>query len=169
MGAGAPFGGNTVNLDLTQPRTNFDRGPIRHLQPDFIHFRVSHGYADSPMRFVFFVPLSPNYRMRTVAKITLSRGSFLLILIWVSSCGARQSRECEKRIAQEIHVGVPVETADGVLKRCGFKTTLDVAKNTLYADKRVGWLIVDRTQVLVTLDSDKKVAGVTVITGLIGP
>jgi hypothetical protein len=86
--------------------------------------------------------------MRTVAKITLSCGSFLLVLIWASSCGARQNRECEKRIAQEIHVGVPVETADGVLKRCGFKTTLDVAKNTLYADKRVGWLIAERTQVL---------------------
>jgi len=107
--------------------------------------------------------------MRTLAKITLSCGSFLLVLIWASSCGARQKRECEKRVAHEIHVGVPVETADGLLKRCGFKTTLDVAKNTLYADKRVGWLIVERTQVLITLDSDKKVAGVTVTKGLIGP
>ena len=93
----------------------------------------------------------------------------MLVLIWASSCGARQKRECEKRVAHEIHVGVPVETADGLLKRCGFKTTLDVAKNTLYADKRVGWLIVERTQVLITLDSDKKVAGVTVTKGLIGP
>ena len=88
---------------------------------------------------VFFVPLSSNYRMRTVAKITLSCGSFLLVVIWASSCGARQ--DCEKRIAEEIHVGVPVETADDVLKNCGFKTTLDVAKSTLYADKRAGGLV----------------------------
>jgi hypothetical protein len=107
--------------------------------------------------------------MRTVAKITLSCGSFLLVLIWASSCSARQNRECEKRVAEEIHVGVPVEIADDVLKRCGFKTTLDAAKSTLYADKRVGGLIVERTQVLITLDSDKKVAGVTVTKGLIGP
>jgi hypothetical protein len=107
--------------------------------------------------------------MRTVAKIILSCASFLLVLIWASSCGARQNRECETRIAEEIHVGVPAETADDVLKRCGFKTTLDVAKNTLYADKRVGVLIVERTQVQINLDSDKKVAGVTVTKGLIGP
>jgi hypothetical protein len=95
--------------------------------------------------------------------------SFLLVLVWASSCNSRQNWECEKRIAKEIHVGVPVETAEDVLKWCGFKTTLDVAKNTLYADKQVGGLIVERTQVLITLDSDKKVAGVTVTTGLIGP
>jgi hypothetical protein len=107
--------------------------------------------------------------MRTVAKIILSCGSVFLVLIWASACGARQNRECEKRIAEEIHVGVPVETADDVLKKCGFKTTLDVAKNSLYADKRVGWLIVERTQVVINLDSDKKVAKVTVAKGLIGP
>ena len=122
------------------------------------HFSALISCRDSPTRFVFFVPLSPNYRMRTVAKIILSCVSFLLVLIWASSCGPRRNRECEKRIAEGIHVGVPVETADGVLKRCGFKTTSDVAKDTLYADKRVGGLIVERTQVLITLDSDKKVA-----------
>ena len=31
--------------DLTQSRTNFNRGSIRDQQSDFIHFRVSHGYA----------------------------------------------------------------------------------------------------------------------------
>ena len=107
--------------------------------------------------------------MRTVAKIILSCASFLLVLIWASSCGARQNRECEKHITEEIHIGVPVEAADDVLKRCGFKTTFDVAKNTLYADKRVGGLIVERRQVLIILDSDKKVAKVTVAKGLIGP
>ena len=93
----------------------------------------------------------------------------MFVLVWASSCGPRRNRECEKRIAEEIHVGVPSETADDVLKKCGFKTTLDVAKNTLYADKREGGLIVERTQVLITLDSDKKVVGVRVTKGLIGP
>ena len=56
-----------------------------------------------------------------------------------------------------------------MLKGCGFKTTLDAAKGTLYADKRVGGLIVERTQVLITLDSGKKVVGVKATKGLIGP
>jgi hypothetical protein len=34
------------------------------------------GFADSPTRFVFFVPLSPNYRMRTLAKITFNSSRF---------------------------------------------------------------------------------------------
>jgi hypothetical protein len=118
---------------------------------------------------VFFVPLSSNYLVRTVAKIALLCASFLLVLIWASSCGARHKRECEKRIAEEIRVGVPVETADDVLKKCGFKTTLDISKNTLFADKRAGGLIVERTHVLITLNSDKKVAGVTVTKELVGP
>jgi hypothetical protein len=89
--------------------------------------------------------------------------------MWVSSCGARQNRECEKRIAAEVRVGVAVESADAALKKCGFETTLDAAKNTLYGDKRVGGLIVERTQVLITLDADKKVASVRFTKGLIGP
>jgi hypothetical protein len=107
--------------------------------------------------------------MRTDAKFILLCSSFFLVVAWASSCGTRQNRECEGHITEKIHVGVPVETADAVLKECGFKTTLDAAKNTLYGDKRVGGLIVERTQVLVNLDSDKKVAGVTVTKGLIGP
>ena len=107
--------------------------------------------------------------MRTAAKAIFFCATFLLVLIWVSSCGAKTEQECEKRIAEEIHVGVSVETANDALKKCGFKTTLDAAKNTLYGDKRVGGLIVERTQVLITLDSDKKVASVTFSKGLIGP
>ena len=113
--------------------------------------------------------LSPNYLMRTVAKTTFCCVSFLLAVVCASSCGTRQNRECERRIAEEIHVGVPVDIANDALKKCGFETTLDVAKHTLYGDKRVGELIVERTQVLITLDSDKKVASVRFTKGLIGP
>lgn len=67
-------------------------------------------------------------------------------------------------------MGMPSEMAITVLKKCGFKTTVDPAKKTLYGDKRVeGSLIVKRTQVLINLDSDDRVATVTVTTGLIGP
>lgn len=61
------------------------------------------------------------------------------------------------------------EMAVTVLKKCGFKTTVDPAKKTLYGDKRVGSLVVERTQVLINLDSDDRVATVTVTTGLLGP
>lgn len=67
-------------------------------------------------------------------------------------------------------MGMPSEMAVTVLKKCGFKTTVDPSKKTLYGDKRVeGRLIVERTQVLINLDSDDRVATVTVTTGLIGP
>lgn len=67
-------------------------------------------------------------------------------------------------------MGVPLETAETLLKRCGFKTTLDATKNTLYGDKVVkGTPIAERTQVLVHLDSHNRVAAVTVTKGLIAP
>ena len=53
------------------------------------------------------------------------------------------------------------EMAVTVLKQCGFKTTVVPAKKTLYG--------VERTQVLINLDSDGRVMTVTVTTGLIGP
>src|SRR5258708_1194368 len=96
------------------------------------------------------------------------------LLIWIaasqSSCGTGRQSGCEKHITEEIHAGMPSEMAVTVLKKCGFKTTVDPAKKTLYGDKRVeGRLIVERTQVLINLDSDDRVATVTVTTGLIGP
>jgi len=97
---------------------------------------------------------------------------FFLIGIVTSqvSCGTGRQRDCEKHIREEIHPGVPLEIAAAVLKKCGFKTTVDPAKKTLYGDKRVeGSLVVERTQVLINLDSDNRVATVTVTTGLIGP
>jgi len=87
-----------------------------------------------------------------------------------SSCGTGQQRDCEKRIKEEVHVGVSVEIAEAALKKCGFKTTIDPAKKTLYGDKVVeGSPVSERTQVLIKLDSDNRVASVSVSTGLIGP
>jgi hypothetical protein len=106
--------------------------------------------------------------MLTGVKSIFLYSSLFLVVAWVSSCGTKQ-KGCEKRIAEQIHIGVPAAAADAVLKECGFKTSLDVAKNTLYGDKRVGSLIVERTQVLVSLDPDKKVARVSVTKGLVGP
>jgi hypothetical protein len=70
---------------------------------------------------------------------------------------------------EDIHPGDPLEIAEATLKKCGFKTTVDPAKKTLYGDKRVGDLVSERTQVLINLDSDNRVATVSVTTGLIGP
>lgn len=60
--------------------------------------------------------------------------------------------------------------AEAALKNCGFKTTMDSAKNTFYGDKYVGnGLVIERTQVVVGLNSDNTVATISVTTGLIGP
>jgi hypothetical protein len=98
-----------------------------------------------------------------------------LLLIWIaawqssSSCGAGSPSRCEKHIKDEIHAGMSSEMAVTVLKQCGFKTTVVPAKKTLYGDKRVGSLVLERTQVFINLDSDGRVMTVTVTTGLIGP
>ena len=97
---------------------------------------------------------------------------FFLIGIVTSqvSCGTGRQRDCEKHIREEIHPGVPLEIAAAVLKKCGFKTTVDPAKKTLYGDKRVeGSLIAERTQILINLDSDNRVTTVKFSKGLIGP
>ncbi|HEV2103330.1 MAG TPA: hypothetical protein VGR58_11190 [Candidatus Acidoferrum sp.] len=92
------------------------------------------------------------------------------IAFWQSSCGTGRQSGCEKHIKEEIHAGMPSEMAVDILKKCGFKTTVDPAKKALYGDKRVeDSLIVERTQILINLDSDDRVAAVTVTTGLIGP
>src|SRR5258708_6637874 len=87
-----------------------------------------------------------------------------------TSCGTGRQGDCVKQIKEEIHPGLPLYTAEADLKKCGFKTTIDRAKNTLYADKVVeGNPVSERTQVLITLDSDSKVNTVSVTTGLIAP
>jgi hypothetical protein len=101
-----------------------------------------------------------------------ARKIFFLIGIatWQASCSTRRQEDCAKQIKEEIHPGLPLEIAEADLKKCGFKTTVDTAKKTLYADKVVeGNPVSERTQVLINLDSDDKVTTVSVTTGLIGP
>jgi hypothetical protein len=92
------------------------------------------------------------------------------IAAWQSSCKTGPQQDCARKIKEEIHPGLPLEIAEANLKKCGFKTTVDPAANTLYGDKVVeDNPISERTQVTINLDSDKKVATVKVTTGLIGP
>src|SRR5260370_41584809 len=92
------------------------------------------------------------------------------IVTWQSSCSRGRQEDCAKNIKEESHPGLPMEIAEADLKKCGFKTTMDTTKKTLYGDKVVeGSPISERTQVLIKLDSDNRVASVSVTTGLIGP
>jgi hypothetical protein len=87
-----------------------------------------------------------------------------------SSCRRGTREDCAKHIKDEIHTGMSVETAKEDLEKCGFKVTTDPAKKALYGDKLVeGIPISERTQVLIQVDSDNRVASVNVTTGLIGP
>lgn len=71
---------------------------------------------------------------------------------------------------EEIRPGIPSEIADADLKECGFNTSVDVSKKTLYGDKRVeNGVVIERTQVVVGLNPDNTVATVSITTGLIGP
>jgi len=87
-----------------------------------------------------------------------------------ASCGTARQRNCDEQLKEGIRPGTPLEIAEAALKECDFKTTVDPEKKTLYGDKRVeGSLIVVRTQVLINLDSDKRVTTVKFTKGLIGP
>ena len=95
---------------------------------------------------------------------------------WQLSCSKASPAGCEKHIKEKIQPGVPLEIAESELKKCAFTVTMDPkitqypTAKTLYGDKRVqGGIITERTQVLIKLDSDNKVASTTVSTGLIGP
>jgi hypothetical protein len=100
----------------------------------------------------------------------ISRAMFLALLLWQSACGGKSEQDCEKHIRNEIQPGLPLEIAEAKLRKCGFKTTLDPTKKILYGNKLVeGVPISERRQVLINLDSDNKVASVTVSTGLVGP
>jgi hypothetical protein len=95
---------------------------------------------------------------------------FTTIVALQSSCSAGRKQGCEKHIKEEINTGVPADIAEADLKKCGFKTSMDPAKKTLYGDKVVeGSPVSERTQVLINLDSENRVATVRVTTGLIGP
>jgi hypothetical protein len=97
---------------------------------------------------------------------------FLLTLIvgWQSACGTDSQNDCAKHVREEIHPGLSSDVADALLKKCGFKTTIDHDKKTLYGDKRTGrGPVFERTQVVIGLNSDNTVATITVRTALIGP
>ena len=99
-------------------------------------------------------------------------GALLLCLplcgAWLSSCS--QKKDCATTIQEDIRSGVSVEVAETKLKECGFKTTYDPAKNMLYGDKvKEGSPVAERTQVVITIDSEKKVTRVVASRGLIGP
>jgi hypothetical protein len=71
---------------------------------------------------------------------------------------------------EEIRPGNPSVIAEADLKKCGFNTTIDSAKKTLNCDKRVGnGVVIERTQVVIVLNSDNTVATISVTTGLVGP
>jgi len=91
------------------------------------------------------------------------------IVAFQASCGTSRQRNCEEQLKEGIRPGTPLEIAEAALKKCDFKTTVDPEKKTLYGDKREGSLIVERTQVLINLDSDNRVTTVKFTKGLIGP
>ncbi|MGA2900717.1 MAG: hypothetical protein ABSF40_10860 [Candidatus Acidiferrales bacterium] len=89
---------------------------------------------------------------------------------WQSGCGSRREPDCADQIKEEIHPGLRQEIAEASLQKCGFKTTIDPVKKTLSGDKRVAaGLVIERTQVLIELDSNNRVATVSFARGLIGP
>lgn len=105
---------------------------------------------------------------------------YLLLLIgmlaWQFSCNKESAQGCEKHIEEKIQPGVALDIAESELKKCAFTVTMDPqitqdsTGKTLYGDKRVQrGIITQRTQVLIKLDSDGKVASAKVTTGLIGP
>jgi len=92
------------------------------------------------------------------------------MVILQASCDKRSQLDCAKHIKKDIRPGMRSEVADAALKKCGFDTAIDSAKETLYGDKRVGsGVVIERTQVLINLNSDNTVATISVTTGLIGP
>jgi hypothetical protein len=103
---------------------------------------------------------------KTAATILFLMG----VVAFQSSCGTARKQDCDKRLKEEIHLGAPQEIVEATLKKCGFKTMMDATKKTLFGDKLVQGIPASaRTQVLINLDSDNRVATVTVTTGLIGP
>jgi hypothetical protein len=115
--------------------------------------------------------------LRVMGLVLLAAGLFALLFALTSYATVRQ-RDCEKHMKDEIHPGTSLDIAVAALKKCGFKTTLDPVKKSLYGDKLIDiegslvwerYHIWERTQVLVNLDSKNRVTTVIVTTGLIGP
>lgn len=94
----------------------------------------------------------------------------ILTLAWLSSCGEKAKEDCAEHIRETIRQGTPLQVAQDRLKQCGFRTTLDQTKSILYADRmKEGKPVSKRTQVIVKLDSERRVVEVRVSSGLIAP
>ena len=119
------------------------------------------------LRHASFVPTSQWTPVnKTAATIIFLMG----IVAFQESRGTGQQQDCEKRMNQELHPGTPLGIAEATLKKCGFKTTMDLQRRLCTATSWFqGTPVSERTQVLINLDSDNRVATVTVTTGLIGP
>ena len=88
------------------------------------------------------------------------------LLMFQVSCGTKPAEDCAKQVKMEIRPGLPAEQAVTALRKCGFKIVADPASKTLYGDKLAeGSIISERTQVIVTFDSENKVAKVFVTKG----
>jgi hypothetical protein len=134
---------------------------------ELVDFRVNFLHRVINSHHVSFEPTSLWTPMnKTATAIVLLVGT----VAFQASCGTARQQDCEKQLKEGIRPGTPLEIAEAALKKCDFKTTVDPAKKTLYGDKRVrGGLIVERTQVLINLDSDNRVTTVDFTKGLIGP
>jgi hypothetical protein len=111
----------------------------------------------------YSTPIRPS--MKYARKLFL-----ILVAITQSSCNSGARQDCAKHVKEKILPGSSVGAAEAELQKCGFKTTTDPVKKTLYGDKVVqGTPVSERTQVLIKLDSDDKVATVEVTTSLTGP
>ena len=101
------------------------------------------------------------------------RTTFLILALgttWLSSCRQNTTADCDKKLKDEIRPGVAFEVAEAKLKECGFKTIYDRQKNTLYGDRlKEGLPVAERTQVVIDIDTNGRVAQMRLSRGLIGP
>ena len=97
---------------------------------------------------------------------------FIAAAIWQCSCGHPRRDDCVENIRTLVVRGSTVQFAESELKKCGFRTALELDKKSLYADKSVviqGTMVSERTQVSVSLDADNRVSKVVITTSLTGP
>src|SRR6516165_2410144 len=72
------------------------------------------------------------YLNKSIRKLFL-----ILVAITESSCSSGDRQDCAKHIKEKILPGSSVGVAEAELQKCGFKTTTDPVKKTLYGDKVV--------------------------------
>jgi len=97
---------------------------------------------------------------------------FIAAAICQCSCGHPKRNDCVEHIRTLIVRGSTAQFAESELKKCGFRTAIELDKKSLYADKSVvieGTMVSERTQVSVSLDADNRVSRVVITTSLTGP